>query len=158
MSLANCLEIGASRADIADAAGKSRHPATEHDAFQAELARQGLACIVEALSDPERSVGGIDRHVHAIEPITGRVMPRGKAVAGDLAPNVRLQGVPLGDDEGRAVADDPAIVDGDELALREVVDLAAHHRRGQSGLGMIDAPAEIDPAQLEELHLSLRPS
>jgi hypothetical protein len=47
-----------------------------------------------------------------------------EAVAGDRRPIVRRQRHRLVDARGSAIADDPVFKEGDELSVREVVDLA----------------------------------
>src|SRR5690606_29361203 len=82
--------------------------------------------------------------LHAVEIITLGIVPRGVAVAGDLAPRVRFQSDLSRDDERRAVSHDPAIVFSHELSIRIVVDLSSDHARRKRGIGRVDTASQLN--------------
>ena len=88
----------------------------------AELA----ADLVETQPNAQTPVIRIDTDFHAVEDLAVRIMPRGKAAAGDFSPAMCSTSGFLGDLECRAMADNLAFIFRDQLAIGEIIDLAAH--------------------------------
>jgi hypothetical protein len=61
-----------------------------------------LALVVEPLADTQPRWSGSTHHLHAVEPVAFRVVPRGIAVAGDLTQVWGAIAVSLVDQEGGA--------------------------------------------------------
>jgi hypothetical protein len=96
------------------------------NALQPEMLAQFTSHLVEAQADPQPPVIRVDADFHAIENFAIWVMPRSKAATGYFRPAMRRAGGFLRDLEGRAMADNLAFIFRDQLAIGEIVDLAAH--------------------------------
>jgi hypothetical protein len=101
----------------------------ENDAAQVLGLTQIAPRIIQSLADPQPPPVRIDAHLHAVEPVPDRIVPRGIAAAGDLGPGVRRHRRLLVDAETGGVADDLIGVFDHELAVGEGGDLAAQHAR-----------------------------
>ena len=129
----NLVQIILRALDLALGAQIARHPAGNDDAMQIELFGQFLAFVIEALADAQAAQLGVHRHLIAIEPFARRAVARAKAVGGDFLPIMPGKGHALADPHRRAIAHDLVIVERDEAAIGEIVDLAAHGGGGIIG-------------------------
>ena len=71
-------------------------------------------------------------------------MPRGEPYAGDFVPGMRREGDVGIDHECGAMADNPALVFGDELTLREAVDMSEQVVARIAHAGAVDAFRQAD--------------
>ena len=126
-ALLHRVHVGLGAAELLEALGQARQAAAEDDALEVELHAQALAPVVQAPADAQAAARRVHAHFHAVEPVAGDVVARGVAAAGDLAPAVRRQRHRFGDAEGGAIAHHFTVVFGDELAARELRELAADH-------------------------------
>ena len=130
LAFENKLEIILGRADGIPAPRQIRHAAGKYDALQPQVLAQFLSFVVEPLTDAPPAKFGIDADVHAVDPIAGRIVPRGVAAAGNRRPVVRLERQRFRNQEGGAIPDDAVFIGGDELALRKLMHLTEQLRFG----------------------------
>jgi hypothetical protein len=138
------LDIVLGRGHVAPAAlRQARQTPAKDDALEPQVLAQLLALVVQALTDPEIAVLRIDEHLHAVEPMALRGMPRPEAVTGDLFPAVGAQRQALIRDERRAVADDLALILSDELPIRKIDHLPTNHRGGVTVAAAVDLRRQL---------------
>ena len=141
------FQIVARAARAALGAGIAGHAAGDDDAVQVQLLGQFLALVIEPLAYAQPAQLGIDGHLIAVKPLARRAVPRAKAVGGDLLPVMLGEGHRLADAHRGAIAHHLAVIERDEAAIGEIVDLPADGRQriiGHAGIGAgdqsLDAP------------------
>src|SRR5690606_741726 len=87
------------------------------------LLAQFLALVVEPLTEVVAAAVRVNKDLHAVEPVSARVVAGSIAVTCDFDPGMRLQRNLAAGNEGRAVTDDLVVNGDDELALGKNVDL-----------------------------------
>ena len=119
------------------------HPSAEHDPLQILRLTQVATGIIQALADAQATPVRVDADLHAVEPLSDRIVARRIAAAGDLVPGVRGHRRLLVDAKPGGVTDNLAFVFDYELAVVEGGDLAAKHALGIGRNILVDLDDEV---------------
>ena len=119
------LDIGLGAAVFLVTPFEARQPPGKDDALEPELHAQRFALAIEPLADAQAAGFRVHADLVAVEIVAVGIVRGAVTVAGDPCPGMRAHDLILRQAQRRAVADHGVFVDRDQLAFREVVDLAA---------------------------------
>ena len=149
------LEIVLWPVDPAPALAQVRHPSVKDDALQLQLLGQLAAFLVKPSPDAGAARLGIDAQLVTIQPVAIGIVPRAVAVAGDLVPGMRAQGLVTANAHGGTVSDQLVVEERDEAAFGIVVDLSPDLALRVGGEILIDALCQrSDPADIADFGLA----